>query len=239
MLAAACGRRDVQIEVAIPGPDSVDAPVAHIGIVALPYDRDSLLAAMAANHPRPPDVVHRLDSLFAAFRGPFTGYAAVAYRVQGLERDLGHLRLRIDSLPRNSPTYDSLYRRFAALNDSVAAARRLRDAAQRTLAEARNRYSEHIDSLRRRMAAWEDSTYRGYDSITKSLTSGLGREAIADSTGAEGKVTITLPPGQWWIYARSWDAWDPNSEWYWNVPAKGNRVMLDRSTGRRLPRYGA
>jgi hypothetical protein len=239
LLIVACGRRDVRIEVAIPGPDSVDAPVAHIGIVALPYDRDSLLATMAAKHPRPEGLVHQLDSLFGAFRGPFTGYAAAAYRVQGLERDLGHLRLRIDSLPRSSPTYDSLYRVFAALSDSVTAARHRRDAEQNTLAEARNRYSAHIDSLRRRMASWEDSTYRGYDSITKTLTSGLGREAIADSTGPDGSVTITLPPGNWWIYARSWDAWDPNSEWYWNVPVKGDHVVLDRSTGRRMPRYGA
>ena len=65
----------------------------------------------------------------------------------------------------------------------------------------------------------------------------LGNAPIADSTGADGRVTIRLPVGRWWIYARSWDAWDPNSEWYWNVPATGDRLVLDRSNGRRLPRY--
>ena len=47
--------RTVAVRVSIPGPDSVDTPVTGIGLVALPYDRDSVLAALARNarSPRP------------------------------------------------------------------------------------------------------------------------------------------------------------------------------------------
>ena len=66
-LTACGGGREVQIEVAIPGPDSVDAPVAHLQLVALPYNRDSLLAALEERSPRPARETRQLDSLFAAF----------------------------------------------------------------------------------------------------------------------------------------------------------------------------
>jgi hypothetical protein len=211
--------------------------VAHLGFVALPYDRDSVIVALESQNPRPAAVTQQLDSLFQRFRGPFTDYAREAYRVQSLEASLGRLKLRMDSLPRSSPVYDSLYRAFALGSDSLSLARRRRDETQRALAVARDRLSPRIDSLRQQMARWKDTTYRGYDSITKMLGSGLGRAPLADSTGATGAATIRLPRGDWWIYARSWDAWDPNSEWYWNVRVTGNRVVLDRASGRRLPRY--
>jgi hypothetical protein len=236
-LTACGGGREVQIEVAIPGPDSVDAPVAHLQLVALPYDRDSLLTSFEQHSPRPARETRQLDSLFAAFRKPFSAYAAAAYRLQSLQRSLGYLKARLDSLPRQSPTYDSLYRAFASGSDSMAAAKLRRDDLQRELSLARVKLAPRIDSLRQLMARWEDSTYRGYDSITKVLGSGIGREPISDSTGRDGKVTLRLPRGSWWIYARSWDAWDPYSEWYWNVPATGEHLVLDRSNGRRLPRY--
>jgi len=211
--------------------------VAHLQLVALPYNRDSVLAALEATSPRPAAPTRQLDSLFAAFRTPFGAYAKAAYRVQALERSLGYLKLRLDSLPRSSPAYDSLYRAFATGSDSATAAHRRRDETQRELALARAKLLPRIDSLRQLMARWEDSTYRGYDSITKGLGSGLGREPISDSTGADGRITLRLPRGQWWIYARSWDAWDPYSEWYWNVPVTTGRLTLNRTNGRRLPRY--
>lgn len=236
-LAACSSGREVQIEVTIPGPDSVDAPVAQLRLVALPYDRDSVLATFAQKSPRPERESRQLDSLFAAFRVPFTTYAGAAYRLQSLQRSLALLKARLDSMPRQGPAYDSLYRVFATGSDSIAGAQKRRDDAQRELSLARAKLAPRIDSLRALMSRWEDSTYRGYDSITKVLGSGIGREPMADSTGPDGKVTLRLPRGTWWIYARSWDAWDPYSEWYWNVPVTGERLVLDKNNGKRQPRY--
>lgn len=235
---AACTRgREVQVEVAIPGPDSVDAPVAHIQLIALPYDRDSILKALQGDRLRPEPLTTTLDSLYTRFRKPFGVYALRAYQVQTLSRNQAYLRQQLDSLTRNAPGYDSLYRAFTRYVDTILTVRKLRDVAQDELAIARIDLGPTIDSLRKIMIRWEDSTYHGYDSVTKALGGGIGREPFADSTGANGKVTLKLPIGNWWIYARSWDAWDPHSEWYWNVPVTSERVVLDRTTGHRRPRY--
>lgn len=211
--------------------------MAQLQLVALPYDRDSVLATFAARSPRPERESRQLDTLFAAFRVPFSVYAAAAYKLQALQRSLAYTKAKLDSLPRNTPAYDSLYKVFAAGSDSLPATQKRRDDAQRELSMARVKLSPAIDSLRQLMSRWEDSTYRGYDSITKQLGTGIGREPIADSTGSDGKVTLHLPRGEWWIYARSWDAWDPYSEWYWNVRVTGEKLALDRSNGKRQPRY--
>jgi hypothetical protein len=69
----ACERtREVAIRVSIPGPDSVETPVTGIGLVALPYDRDSVLAALEAkSHSRRPGTAE-LDSPFRRFARPST-----------------------------------------------------------------------------------------------------------------------------------------------------------------------
>ena len=129
VLSACAGPREVLIEVAIPGADSVDAPVAHLHLVALPYDRDSVLAALEARTPPPTETTARLDTLFRAFRGPFVAYASAAYRAQKLEQSLATLKVGLDSLPRTSPEYDARYREFTARADSLQAARRIRSDA--------------------------------------------------------------------------------------------------------------
>lgn len=236
-LAACNNGREVQVEVSIPGPDSVDAPLAHVQLVALPYDRDSIIRVLQGDRQRPPLLVAQLDSLYTRFRKPFGAYAILAYKVQTQNREQAYLRQRLDSLPRNTPAYDSLYQSFTRMADSIKAARKLRDRAQEELALARIDLGPAMDSLRKIMVRWEDSTYRGYDSITKKLGTVIGREPFTDSTGADGTVKLSLPGGAWWIYVRSWDAWDPHSEWYWNVPVTSERVVLDKTTGRRRPRY--
>jgi len=237
MVLAACTGRDVTIEIAIPGTDSVEAPAPNVGFVALPYDRDSVIRELERATPRPAALTRELDSLFQVFRGPFASYADAAFRSRTIERSLEMIRARLDSLPRSATSYDSLYRLFAARSDSLKRLQHERDEAQAALRRVREAVGTRIDSLRSQMSRWEDSAYRDYESITRDLTSGLGREPIADSTGPDGRAKLHLPVGDWWIYARSWDPGDPNREWYWNVPARGDRIILDRATGRRVPRY--
>jgi len=234
---AACTGRDLTIEVAIPGPDSLEAPVPNVGLVALPYDRDSVIRELERATPRPTAITRELDSLFQVFRGPFATYAGVAFRARALERSLAATRARLDTMSRASAGYDSLYRAFGARSDTLTRLERERGDAQTALRRTRNAVGDRIDTLRAAMSRWEDSAYRDYESITKHLTTGLGREPVADSTGPDGSTTLHLPVGDWWIYARSWDPWDPNGEWYWNVPARRSRIVLDRSSGRRVPRY--
>ncbi len=161
---------------------------------------------LEARNPRPAALTRQLDSLFQLFRDPFIRYAAQAYRVQSLERTLGQIKLRLDSVRARARSTIRSIGPSPSPSDSLTQAHRRRDDTQRALGIVRLDIAPSIDSLRQQMAKWKDSTYRGYDSITKELGSGIGREPIADSTGRDGSATIRLPRGQWWIYARSWDA---------------------------------
>ncbi len=218
----ACSKpREAAVRVSIPDPDGVETPAAGIGVIALPYDRDSLLRAMAARarSPRPPTAV--LDSLFREFRGPFTAYTRSTTVVEAL-RDSLSTAGRADSV---------------RLRSALRAAESSSERARRALETARRRFAGRGDSLRAVVRRWEDSTYRGYDSLVDVLSHQRGAEAATDTTNATGWAHFRLAPGAWWLYARSWDAADPNAEWYWNVPVKADTVLLSSRTGRLKARY--
>jgi hypothetical protein len=229
--------RDVAVRVSIPGPDSVETPVTGVGLVALPYNRDSVLAALEKEAPTPRPDTGALDSLFRAFRMPFASYTAAVQRSEGLRDSLERLRVALDSLPRNTPEYRERYAAFSRLDDSLAAARKASDRARQELERARVDFAERGDPLRARIRHWEDSTYRGYDSITRGLAARRRQDPRTDTTGADGWAHFTLPPGAWWIYGRSWDATDPNAEWYWNLPVTDDSILLSSRTGRQRRRY--
>lgn len=234
---AACGRSEISVRVAIPGADSALAPVAGLPLVALPYDRDSVIAALQSGAKSPAPNTQALDSLYRAFREPFAAYARAALRVTALRDTLATLRSRLDSLPRTAPAYVSLYRQFSELADTLTRAQAASDRAQAALKRARDTLGGRIERLRTTYQQWEDSTYRAYDSITTSLVKARGLAPVPDTTDAEGRAVLHVIPGRWWIYARSWDAEDPNAEWYWNVPVRGDSLVLDPNTGQRRARY--
>jgi hypothetical protein len=237
---AACGDspKPVAVRVLVPGTDSTPTPAASVGLVALPYDRDSVLSALQRRAATPRPSTARLDTLFAQFRGPFTAYASASFAAGKLRDSLALLKQRLDSLPRNSPEYRGLYSRFADQQQALADVERRRDSGQAALDRARKAFAQHGDSLRASVRQWENSTYQGYDSIVQGLARASGREPVTDTTGADGWAHLRLGgKGRWWIYARSWDATDPNAEWYWNVPVTGDTLRLDPSNGARRAKY--
>jgi hypothetical protein len=238
LAVVACGRqRDVAVRVSIPGPDSMETPVTGVGLVALPYDRDSVLKSLeAAAHSSRPHVA-ALDSLFRDFRGPFNTYSAATFRVGKLRDSVAEMKAALDSLPRNAPEYATAYARFGRLSDSLKVAQAAAETARGALDRARAGFVARSESLRAEVRSWEDSTYRGYDSIVHNLALRQHREPVTDTTRSDGWARLRLEPGRWWIYARSWDATDPNAEWYWNVPLTGDTLLLSSRTGRRQPRY--
>jgi hypothetical protein len=231
-----CGtERTVAVRVSIPDADSLEAPAAGVGVIALPYDRDSVLASLEARARTPRPDTAALDSLFARFRGPFTSYTRLSYAASKLRDSLEVLRSQQDGLPAGSPQRSTLSARVRRLSDSLATVERKAAHARMELDRARNRFVNRSESLRARVRQWEDSTYRGWDSIVQTLT--RGREAATDTTGETGWAQFTLGPGSWWLYARAWDTSDPNAEWYWNIPVTQDTVFLSSRTGKRRPRY--
>ncbi|HET9292769.1 MAG TPA: hypothetical protein VFO06_00625 [Gemmatimonadales bacterium] len=238
MSLAACERpQTVTVTAAIPGPDSVDAPLADLAFVALPYDRDSLIAAFEARATTPRPHTEVLDSVFREFRAPFAAYVTVAREAEQWNDSLRALKHRLDSLPRNHPAYTGLFARYAIIRDSLGAIDRRAARARLELERARERFVATSEPLRAAMRAWEDSTYSGYQDAVDSILRAQRRDPVPDTTDARGRALLELPRGRWWLYARSWDADDPNAEWYWNVPITSDTIRLDRRSGQSRPRY--
>jgi hypothetical protein len=227
----------VAVRVSIPDGDSVETPAAGVGVVALPYDRDSILASLESRARTPRPDTAALDTLFAQFRGPFTRYTRLSYASSRLRDSLDVLRKAQEGLPAGSAERATVSTRLRRLSDSLAAAERSTRHARIELDRARTQFVSRSERLRARVRQWEDSTYRGWDSIVHSLTTARVREAATDTTGATGWAEFTLGPGPWWLYARAWDTSDPNAEWYWNIPVSQDTVFLSSRTGKRRPRY--
>jgi hypothetical protein len=236
-IAGCKSTRDVAVRVSIPGPDAVETPASGVGVVALPYDRDSVLASLEARAGRPRPYTAEMDTLFARFRGPFVAYTTTAYAAGKVMDSLIKLHAQLDSVDRDTPQHRTLRARFSRLSDSLKAIDARSKRAQVALSQARTNFVSRSESLRTAIRQWEDSTYRGWDSIVERLAKARGLEPATDTTDATGWARFTLAPGKWWIYARAWDTSDPNSEWYWNVPVNGDTVLLSSRTGQQRLRY--
>ena len=238
VLVAGCeSNQHVAVRVSIPDPTTVETPTAGVGVVALPYDRDSVLASLEALAGGPRPHTAALDSMFARFRDPFTRYTAISYAESGLRDSLRTIQLRLDSLTSTSGDRAELSAIRRRMTDSLARITQQARQARVTLDRARTEFLSRSESLRAAVRQWEDSTYRGWDSIVEGLARAQRRQPVTDTTDATGWAQFTLAPGRWWIYAQGWDTSDPNSKWYWNVPADRDTVLLNSRNGKRQPRY--
>ncbi|HEX2249463.1 MAG TPA: hypothetical protein VHH32_03895 [Gemmatimonadales bacterium] len=238
LAVAGCeSERKIAVRVSIPNADSIETPAAGVGVVALPYDRDSVIASLESRARTPRPHTAALESLFAQFRGPFTAYTNVSLVASNLRDSLESLRGSLDATPSASAERRSLSERVERWSDSLTELERRITRARAELDRARSLFVNRSDTLRAAVRRWEDSTYKGYDSIVERLARATGREPTTDTTNQTGWARLTLLPGRWWLYARAWDPTDPNAEWYWNLPVEDDTMLLSSRTGRRRPRY--
>ena len=216
-LAACSGPRDIAVRVTVPDLEGTESPASGVPVVAVPYDRDSVIAALEAAQATPRPHTAALDSLFARFRGPFIDHFRSSQAVTAVR----------DSLARG-------------LSDSGAlrAATRRAEATRAALDTAREALASG-DSLRADVRSWENSTYSSFDTVVKALAERSRRKPVVDTTDATGRAELRLPASEndWWVTARSWDVTDPNTSWTWSVRVEGDSVELNGRNGRRRPRY--
>ncbi|MGB7213305.1 MAG: hypothetical protein WBC97_11850 [Gemmatimonadales bacterium] len=228
LLTLACRPYETRISVWAPGLDSLPSPVAHLPVVVLPYDRDSILGALEARAtPRP--LQKELDSLVDRARAPLLAYMQASWHADSARRSLAAARAVMDSTPRNSDAYQTAYLRFSTLADSLP-------RLDRALADAGSRLGRSDPSVTARLAQvraaihqWEDSTYRDYGTSTSAITRTLGLTPVSATTDDVGSIEVALRSGRWWAYARAPDVNDPEREWYWNVRIRGTLIRLDRT----------
>lgn len=222
----------------LPGSNGRLEPAAGIPLIAIPYDRDSILAALEARAVSPRPSTALLDSFIARFRVPFAAYAAISDTVAAMRDTLRRLKAGVDSLDRASPEYRQAYGAFVELTSRRTDAEKRQAAAEKALAAARRPIGARGDSARAALKAWENTTFSEYEQITANLTRTNVTRGVTDTTRSDGRATLTLPAsGRWWIYARTFDATDPNAEWYWNVPVTGDSIVLAPANARRRNKY--
>ena len=219
VVAGCDGGRTVAVRVSIIGPDSAESPVPGVVLTAVPFDRDSIFRALDARARTSRPHVAELDSLFALYRAPFVALAAASEAASALR----------DSITAGGDT--------AALRARLSAAETRAADARRALETVRSANDARVDSLRRSVVQWENSTYRDYDSIANTRLRLTGRDVRGDTTGADGWTRVRVPAGRWWIYGTSWDVTDPNRYWYWNMPVAGDTIRLTSRNGVQRPRY--
>ena len=143
------------------------------------------------------------------------------------------LSRRPDTIPLTH-LLDSLQRAFARLAEATPGER----AAARAAVDRLQAPDGPLARLRAAQHAWQDSAYGSYDSLTFALVKRIARDPFADTTDAAGIARVRPSrSGPWWITATTWDANDPFSEWYWNLPLTGDTLRLTASNARHRRRF--
>jgi len=220
----------------VPDLHGVETPLPGVVVTALPYDRDSVLAAMERRAATPRPHTQALDTLFQAFRAPFLAFARVAWRAELLRRTRDSLTSRRFEAG-GAPASAELLGRLRETEDSLRGLEGSLRTARAALAAARESLWPRIERLRGEVQRWELTTFAGYDTVVRSITRDRFVLGLSDTTDARAWVRLVLTGGRWWIYARSPDPQDPNAQWYWNVAATGDTLRLTASNARHLPRY--
>ena len=216
------------VRISIPDLGGIETAATGLPVAFLPYDRDSILLAMASRAPTPRPSTAQLDTLFATFRVPFQRFVAIAAPTDRLRRE----RDSLATLPglESNP-------RFRAVDDSLTLLVPIENSARAELDRVRSAVGPSIDRLGALIRTWEDSTYRGYRDIVRGLGERVFANPVADTTDQFGWATIRLTDGRWWATASTIDPIDPHREWYWNVRIDGDTAYLNPRTGRNRPRY--
>lgn len=97
LASTACSQPTTVVTVALPGADGRPTPVAEQAMVLLPYDRDSMTAALTAAWPTPRPDTLPLTTLLDSLRGAYARFvAAPAERKEGARREMEALRTTLE-----------------------------------------------------------------------------------------------------------------------------------------------
>jgi hypothetical protein len=231
---SACGGSEVTVQVLGEGADG-PVPQANLEVFFYPFDRDSVFDAldMGASTPKP-EIPEEMLATFAQIRSlqeewreKESAWSEARDRMQTLSEEMQAM----DPRSRGSREYMSKYEEFEQLE---GVERRLNNEKQVLFDQftaMQDSVTTQVDSFRAVRDTWEDEAYAGYFEIEQSIVTELGRQVFADTTGADGYVTRSLPSGDWWVNAR---IRVPVGEFAWSLqidPSQVDTLRLDGSNG--------
>lgn len=214
-LFAACGGG---ITVQVSDADTGDV-VENLEVQFLPFDRDSLFAAIAANAPTPePQMPAELQAATDSVRVLNEAWRAAETAWNTARDSLRQINDALQGLDRRSVEYRQLFDRFTPMENRERAANRARQAAFDAMDSFQQATQQQVDSVRIIIQSWEEVAFADYGDIEADLLAALGREIAVDTTDEAGVAFAGAAGGPWWIHARTNVA---GGELYWNFMVDG------------------
>ncbi len=236
---SACSRStQLAVRAASEGAEGEVTGRAQLIIQALPYDRDSIFEALAAQstqpEPQPPaDLTELRDSVSVA-RQRWTDAEAAWNEIRS---ELQSLSEQMRGMDRSSTEYARLFSRFDQLDSQVGRLERTQTRYFDEFTELQGTYRARADSFNAVLQAWEERAFVDYGEVVDSLVEVLG-EVLEDTTDGSGWAFFSVPRGRWWIHTRSVLVFQ---ELYWNVPIESaggaDTLVIDESNAEIRPIY--
>ena len=211
-LLAACGGR---ITVQVTADEAAAEPANNLEVQFLPFDRDSLFAAIIGQAATPePTIPEDLEQASLVEQELRDSWSTAESSWNNVRDSMRSINAQLESLDNRTREYMQLFDRFGDLEDRERALNRQRQAAFDEFNEVQLVNQQRVDSMCIVLDAWEEATFAGYGDMEDDLLRALGQEVMADTTDSDGVAWAPASGGPWWVHARVNIA---AGELYWNV----------------------
>lgn len=200
--------------------------MSALDITALPFDPDRLLDSLTTAAPTPRPDFGQLEQELRAYARPADDpFKELNRPWRALRDSVVALSDSLFAMDRGTPQYAALYERFRQSYARLADRASERDAALRRLGASdlglARRAQAAADSLRR----WEYDAYEGYADAAAAAIADAGARVVEGTTDGDGRVTLRVDPGRWWLVTRLPDPENPFLEYYWNAAVTVTRLV--------------
>lgn len=237
MTLAGCGGSPITVEVVADGPNG-PVPQANTEVRFFPFDRDSVFDVMDSQASMPkPQVSEDMLATFAEISDLQEQWRMKEREWSEGRDQLQSLSEELQGLDRRSRDYMQKYEQFGNLEQQVNRLDAEKVALFEQFTGLQESVAARVDSFRIARDSWEESTYADYFDIETEILRAQKTEVLADTTGAEGTVTVNVPSGDWWVVSRIPTA---RGEMYWNVridPAGIETLRLSAENGEDRVRF--
>ncbi len=223
---AACSRSGEVVVHAAIGRDTAGAPLGidKLVVTLVPYDRDSIFEALAAQAPAPePQIPQDLLAIRDSVAELRNFWTEAESQWSVVRDEMLKLSEQMKTMNRRSRAYVQAFGRFTELESQERRLARAKDAAFQQYERLQKQYSSRADSIKVIRFNWEDEAFARYGEIVDSLLAVRKREALVDTTASGGYAHFRVPAGRWYVYTR-YEL--PFQELYFNIP-------LDIQAGRQ------
>lgn len=215
LFLAACGPAEVVVTAELDSDDG-PRPISDLEVQLLPFDRDqlfdSLEAAFAQPEPAiPPEILEAQQQIADAQRA----WRELQDEQAQLRQELSDVSDEMAGLSETSPRYRVLYGEFNEIQSRLDGVDRRVQTAFDTFTSLQQGNIAQQDSIRILRESWAMEAFADYDQAFIDAIEASGLDLATDTTDANGVATLSVKPGQYWVFARFEQ---PYSELYWNNP---------------------